>query len=417
MAAEAVEVLIVGAGPAGLAAGIALKRHGVRNVVIVEREDAPGGTPRLCHHTGFGLRDLRGVFSGPGYARHYVRQAEAAGVEIRTSTTVTGWSGPTTAAFTSPRGLGTLAAQAVLLATGCRERPRSARLIPGRRPAGVLTTGSLQRFVYQQRLPVGRRAVIVGAELVSLSALMTLAHAGVATAAILTELPHHQIYFPYLPAKWWFADLAARVPVLTETRVSEIFGGQRVAGVEITQVAAGRSERLACDTVVFTGDWIPEHELARLGGLALDSGTRGPSVDAGWHTSVRGVFAAGNLLRGAETADVCAVEGARAARSIHAFLETGQWPAAGRPVHVEPPLTWICPNVVGAPEAGPAAGFAFRVAAFCHQARVTVRQGQTELFSQAFRRLAPNTSARLDSRWLPAVDPAGETVRVGLQFN
>src|SRR6185369_2407632 len=149
----------------------------------------------------------------------------------------------------------------------------------------------------------------VGAELVSLSAVMTLAHAGVAAVALVTDLPRHQVYWPYLPAKWLFTDLAARVPILTETRVSNILGAQRVEGVEITHLASGQREMLACDTVVFTGDWIPEHELARLGGLTLDPGTAGPQVDAGFHTSARGVFAAGNLLHGAETADVCAMEG------------------------------------------------------------------------------------------------------------
>lgn len=414
MPAEAYDVLIVGAGPAGLAAGIALKQQGVGRVLVVDREDTAGGTPRLCHHTGFGLSDLRGVYSGPAYARHYVQQAERAGLEVRTAMTVTGWLGATTVAVTSPRGLGEITAQAVLLATGCRERPRAARLVPGRRPAGVLTTGSLQRFVYQHKLPVGRRAVIVGAELVSLSALMTLLHAGVTPVAFVTELPQPQIYFPYVAAKWWYADLAGRVPVLTGMRVSNLLGGARLEGVEVTPLAGGAPATLACDTVVFTGEWIPEHEAARAGGVTLDASTRGPQVDAGFHTTNRGVFAAGNLLRGAETADVCALEGARAARSVGQFLSDGQWPAAGRPLQVAAPLTWIYPNRVGGPGPAPES-FLFRVQAFSPGARVTVRQGGAELFAQSFGRLRPNTSERLDGRWRAAVDPAGEAVQVSVQ--
>ena len=418
MSPDKTDVLIVGAGPAGLAAGIELKRLGVTNVLVVEREDEPGGIPRLCHHAGFGLRDLRWIYSGPGYARHYVREAEAAGVEIRTSTTMTGWQSSATVTFTSPRGLGQIEAGAILLATGCRERPRSARLVPGRRPQGVFTTGSLQRFVYQHRLPVGKRAVIVGAELVSLSALMTLAHARVSAAAMVTELPRHQIYFPYLPAKWYFADLAARTPVVTGARVSNIVGGTRVEGVEITHLASEQREMLACDTVVFTGDWIPEHELARLSGLTLDPGTRGPQVDAGFRTSARGVFAAGNLLRGAETADTCALEGARGARHIHDYLNTGQWPAASLPVQVKPPITWMFPNVVRVSGERPVAGgFTFRVREFCQDARVTVWQGEKSLYAQSFRQLSPNDSARLGSDWLAAVNPAGEALRVGVRHS
>jgi len=416
MSPEKADVLIVGAGPAGLAAGIALKRLGLAKVVVVDREAEPGGIPRLCHHTGFGLSDLHWAHSGPAYARHYVHNAETTGIELHTSTTITGWNGPTTLAYTSPRGLGEIEAGAILLATGCRERPRSARMIPGKRPPGVFTTGSLQRFVYQHHLPIGQRAVIVGAELVSLSALLTLRHAGVSVAAMVTELPHHQIYFPYLPAKWWFADLIYRTPILTGARLSNIVGGRRVEGVEITRVNSGQKERLDCDTVVFTGDWIPEHDLARLGGLAMDDGTRGPQVDAGFHTSARGVFAAGNLLHGAETADTCALEGRRVAGHIRDFLNTDRWPEASLPVQVESPITWVFPNVVPVSSRGLVAGyFTFRVSEFRRNAQVRVCQGESVLHVQSFRQLSPNDSHRLNGGWLSAVNSAGEALRVDVR--
>ncbi len=183
------DVLIVGAGPAGLSAAIELKKLGIKNIIVVEREPEAGGMPRFCHHTGFGRADLWRMVSGPRYARYYRELAEKYDVEIRASTTITGWGAiaangvGSALKFTSPNGLGEIEAGAILLATGVRERPRSAKLIPGTRPAGIFTTGSLQRFVYQEHLPVGRRAVIVGAELVSLSALMTLAHADVKMSA------------------------------------------------------------------------------------------------------------------------------------------------------------------------------------------------------------------------------------------
>lgn len=416
MSANQTDVLIVGAGPAGLSAAITLKRLGVKRVVVVDREDEAGGMPRLCHHTGFGLRDLHWAYTGPDYARHYARLAHSAGIEIRTSTTVTGWQDESTVAITSPRGLGEIRAGAILLATGCRERPRAARLVPGRRPQGVFTTGSLQRFVYQHHLPVGKRAVIVGAELVSLSALMTLAHAGVSVVGMVTEHPNHQIAFPYRAAKWLYADLMGRVPVLSGARVTGLVGGQRLTGVEITRTATLKQETLACDAVVFTGDWIPEHELARSGGVRLDTGTRGPQVGPGYHTSTRGLFAAGNLLRGAETADACALEGAQAARQIQAFLTGSPWPAQGLPLAVEPPIQWIYPNVINA--AGASSGssaFHFRVQTFCRDIRVTVAQNRKEVFTQSYRSLAPNDTVRLEGRWSSAIDPADGAVRVGLE--
>src|SRR6185295_4820904 len=126
-----------------------------------------GGVPRHTDHTGFGLRDLHRCLRGPRYAARYRTRAAAAGVEIRTQTTATAWAGPQTLAITAPSGIGELAADAIVLATGCRERPRAARLVAGDRPRGVLTTGLLQQLVYLHRQPVGRRAVIVGAEHVS----------------------------------------------------------------------------------------------------------------------------------------------------------------------------------------------------------------------------------------------------------
>jgi glycerol-3-phosphate dehydrogenase len=314
------EVLIVGAGPAGLSAAIELKKQGIRDVLVVDREPEAGGMPRFCHHTGFGREDLWRIYTGPRYARYYREWAEQAGAEIQTSTTITGWSDALQMEFTSPRGLGQIKARAVLLATGVRERPRSARLIPGTRPQGIYTTGSLQRFVYQEHLPVGKHAVIVGAELVSLSALLTLMHADVKCVMMVTEQARHQIEFPYITMKWLLADLLTRTPVVTKTRVINIFGYKRVEGVELTH-PMGQLETVECDTVIFTGNWIPEHELARSGGLDMDPMTRGPKVDAQFRSAVDGVFAAGNLLRGVETADHCALEGKRAARGIVQFLK------------------------------------------------------------------------------------------------
>lgn len=416
MSTEKAEVLIVGAGPAGLAAGIALKRSGISKVVIVDRETEPGGIPRLCHHTGFGLRDLRWAYSGPGYAQHYVREAERAGVEIRTSNTITGWSGSNTLAYTSPAGLGQIEARAILLATGCRERPRSARLIPGKRPAGVFTTGSLQRFAHQHHLPIGKRAVIVGAELVSLSALLTLKEAGVSVAAMVTDLPHHQLYFPYLPAKWLFADLLYRTPIRTNVRLSNIFGSKRVEGVEITHTVSGQKQILDCDSVVFTGDWIPEHELARHGRLTIDPGTRGPCVDADFHTSARGVFAAGNLLHGVETADTCALEGRRVAERIHTFLKNDRWPVTTLAIQIQSPIAWVFPNTISlSNDQAPVHKITFRASEFRQNVQIAVQQGDKVLHLQAIRQLTPNETQQLAANWLSAVDPAGGALQVSVR--
>ena len=180
-------------------------------------------------------------------------------------------------------------AAAVLLATGCRERPRTARLVPGDRPAGVMTTGELQQRVYLGGERLAGRALVVGAEHVSFSAALTLAHAGADVVALVTGHERQQSYaaFRFGAAVRW------RVPVWTSSAVRRIAGRRRLEGVEVADVRTGAARFVPCELVVFTGDWIPDHELARLAGLAMDPGTRGPVVDTTLATSLAGVFAAG----------------------------------------------------------------------------------------------------------------------------
>ncbi len=409
------QVLIVGSGPAGLAAALELKKLGVEDLLVVEREAQAGGIPRLCGHLGFGLRDLHRLTSGPEYARHYRQAAQTAGVPVYTSTTLTHWIGQQ-ASFTSPRGIEIVAAQAVLLATGVRERPRAARLIPGHRPQGVFTTGSLQRLVYEQQLPVGRRAVIIGAEAVSLSALLTLRHANVQTAAFITDLPRHQLYPPvFLTAKVLFADLIGRTPVHTNRQVVSILGRRRVEGIQVSQPGTTDSQTIACDTVVFSGDWIPENELARSANLQSAGPAHGPQVDSHFRTSREGIFAAGNLLRGAETADWAALEGRQAARAISAWLSRPAWPTQRIEVNVQPPLDWICPSLLS-PDSLPER-FRVRSHSFCDNASLAVHQNGRLLHSGRLPPVLANTSLELSAGWAASVDFDAGPVRVELLSN
>ena len=223
-----------------------------------------------------------------------------------------------------------------MLATGCRERPRPARLVPGSRPEGVITTGTLQQLVYLKGLKPGTRALVVGAEHVSFSALLTLAHGGARAVGMVTELPRHQSLALFRAG----AALRFRAPLWTRTALSAIHGHARVEEVELTDLDSGALRRVACDTVVFSADWIPDHELAVMAGLAMDAGTRGPAVDAALRTSRPGVFAAGNLLHGAETADVAALGGRHAGAAAAAFVSGGGgWPDAPRPDRVRAPAS------------------------------------------------------------------------------
>ncbi|MYW63363.1 FAD-dependent oxidoreductase [Streptomyces sp. SID8379] len=313
-AARAVDVLIVGGGPAGLEAAKRLAAAGVGAVEVLEREQAAGGTPRYCLHGGFGPR--RRPLNGPAYASRAVWDAEAAGATVRTGVTALGWADSTTPALDTvgAHGHERITARAVLLATGARERPRAARLIPGTRPDGILTTGELQQSVHLFGQHVGTRAVVVGGAPVGHAALATLRSAGVAVTALITRSP--------ASAREADARLRHGVPVLTRTAVTEILGHSRVAGVRVRH-ADGRSAVLPCDTLVLTGDFVPEDELARRGGLSMDPSTRGPRVDGGWHSTRSGVYALGNLVHVTWSARAAAAEGRRAAAAVLRDIRAG----------------------------------------------------------------------------------------------
>jgi thioredoxin reductase len=434
MAAVNVDVVVVGGGPAGLSAAVELRRLGAGSVLVADREAMAGGVPRHSFHTGYGLRDRHRVMTGPSYAQALAGAAVAAGAQVRTGTTVTGLALSPGASqlvtLTSADGIETVAAAAVLLATGCRERPRAARLVPGDRPAGVMTTGELQQRVYLGGERLAGRALVVGAEHVSFSAAVTLAHAGAEVVALVTGHERQQSYAAFRLG----AAVRWRIPVWTRCTVSRITGSRitgpritgpridglgRLAGVEVTR--DGTARFVPCDTVVFTGDWIPDHELARRAGLALDPGTRGPAVDAALATSAPGVFAAGNLVHAAEAADIAALSGRHAARQVALFLNSGALrgePGAGSaapdrvPVLVEPPLRWISPNVAGSAAAPPLGRFVLRSAAFRRGVRLEARQAGRLLTRSRPVRLIPERPVHLGAGWLDQVDPAGGPVRV-----
>jgi thioredoxin reductase len=376
-----VDVLVVGGGPAGLTAATDLRRLGA-TVVVAEREREPGGIPRHTEHIGYGVRDQRRITTGPRYAAGLVARAERAGVDLRTSATVLTLD-RTAAVLATPSGPLVIDAAAIVLATGVRERPRSARLVPGDRPAGVLTTGALQQFAaIRQR--VGRRAVVVGAEHVSFSALLTLHHVGCEVAAMVTSLPRHQTYEPLRIA----TAARHRVPIRTGVDVVGIFGRRRVEAVELSD-----GTRIACDTVVFTGDWIPDHELARRSGLAMVAASGAPVVDAGFRSSHRGVFAIGNLVHPAETADVCALDGRAVAAGVERWLDGDtNWPEPAR-ISVQPPVSWAAPS---------ARGITLRVDRLARGRIVLALEGAT-IWSSRVRRLLPNRSITIPRQGAPGM--------------
>ncbi len=301
-----IDVAIIGGGPAGVAAALALKRRGVGRVVILEREAVLGGVPRHCGHSPFGMREFGRVLTGPAYTRRLRAAAEEAGVEILLRHSVVRLRPGGVLDVATPDGVKQLRALRVLLATGAREMPRSARLLGGDRPLGVLNTGALQAHVVLHGSVPFRRPVVVGTELVSLSALATCRGHGIKPVAML-EQGTRQV------ARWPLAlfPRLLRIPLYYAAEIAEICGGARVESVKLRD---GRE--IICDGVLLTGEFVPESSLARMGHLAVDAGSGGPVTDQYGRCSDGAYFAAGNVLRGIETAGWSFREGAAIADYI-----------------------------------------------------------------------------------------------------
>jgi NADPH-dependent 2,4-dienoyl-CoA reductase/sulfur reductase-like enzyme len=353
MIVEAPDVLVIGAGPAGLSAAQVLARRGIDKVLVIDREPEPGGIPRFCPHATFGISDYLQPMSGPSYARRLARRVD--GRQIRTGTTVTSISTELAVVVSSSSGEGQLHPRRVLIATGIRETPRSARLISGDRPISVFTTGALQRMVtVSPHLPFNR-PLIVGTELVSFSAALTLRDCGVRPVAMVEGAERIQTYRP--------ADTLTRLllgtPVLTSRRVVSINASRHdaslLASVTLAD-ASGNTSEVACDAVIFTGRFVPEASLLEAMPRGLtDAGSRGPAIDQTWRLADSRLYAAGNVLRSVETAAWSAREGAAAASAIADDLQNRQArPERRVPVVVADPVKLVTPAAIAVP--GPKPG-------------------------------------------------------------
>ncbi|HHI81932.1 MAG TPA: NAD(P)/FAD-dependent oxidoreductase [Rhizobiales bacterium] len=326
---EKIDVAIIGGGPAGLSAATELKRRSVRRVCVLEREPHAGGIPRHCGHPPFGMREFKRIYTGPHYAKRLVETAQAAGVEIHTSTSVVEARRGGELLITTSAGPGIIRARRIIYATGVRETPRSARLISGARPLGVMNTGALQSMVYLKNCKPFERPLIVGTELVSFSAIMTCRHARIKPVAMIEARGH-------VTARWpssLYARLAG-VPLHLNTRLIDIEGKTRVSAA-VVENAQGEPRTIECDGILLTGQFTPEASLARCGHLDIDTRTGGPVVDQFGRCSDPAYFATGNVLRPVETAGWSWNEGRQTGRLVADDL-AGRLPAEGEEVEISP---------------------------------------------------------------------------------
>lgn len=322
------QVLVVGAGPAGLAAARALIANGVGDVLVIDRDDAPGGLPRFCLHPGFGWEYAGWPYSGPGFAARLLRDIAGSRVRIECQTTLLSLRDGPVAEVVGPRvGLRQLRPRAVILATGIRESNRGNLMVPGgRAETGIMTTGQLQQIAARRTaLPERLKSLVVaGTEHVAFSAAWTARRAGLAVSAIVGA-EERVLSFPPLAR---LARLCG-IRVMTGAEIREIATERGMTRAVLVETRTG-SLRLPCDGVVFTGQWIPESAILAGGPVALDRRTGGPEIDQAMRTSSPGIFAAGNVLHGVESSGWCAKEGRHAGEMAARYLRGALSATQGR---------------------------------------------------------------------------------------
>lgn len=334
------DVIIVGGGPSGVAAAIELRRLGIERVTLLEREPYLGGATRHCAHSPFGMREFGRVYFGASYGRRLEREAMRAGIDLRFGHSVVRIGAGGALDIASAHGVETLTARRIMIATGAREVPRSARLLPGDRPVGVITTGTLQSYVAFHGLMPFRRPVILGSELVSFSAVLTCLTHGARPVAMLESARHPLARAPFN----WLPKLAG-IPFHLGVEIVDIRGTSRVEAVTFRRLD-GPLETLACDGLLLTGRFTPEAALCRQSRLGVAPGSAGPAIDQDGRCADPIFFAGGNVLRAVETGGWAFREGRAVGRAMAEDLTRQEEAAEAIPVTFDAPLKLVVPGLL-----------------------------------------------------------------------
>ena len=341
-----VDVLIIGGGPAGLAAAIAAHDAGCRNVLILERDAQLGGILNQCIHNGFGLHTFQEELTGPEYAQRFLDQAAQREIPFLLNTMVLSIAPDrTVTALNSTDGCFTIQAKSIILAMGCRERPRGALNIPGFRPAGVYSAGTAQRLVNIEGRMVGRRVVILGSGDIGLIMARRMTLEGAKVLAVAELMP----YSGGLKRNIVQCLDDFGIPLYLSHTVVDIEGRERVTGVTIAQVdeqrhpIPGTERHYDCDTLLLSCGLIPENELTRGLGADMSSVTNGPLVNERLETSVPGVFACGNVLHVHDLVDYVSQEAAAAGRAAANYAAEGETAARELPIAVSGGVRYTVP--------------------------------------------------------------------------
>lgn len=396
---EKVDVLVVGAGPAGMAAAIAAKEAGVDNILVLEREANMGGILRQCIHNGFGLHRFKEELTGPEYAQRDIDKVKELGIEVRCGTTVLSIDeNRFVTAVSKEKGVQLFEAGALILAMGCRERPRGALATPGTRCAGIYSAGTAQKFVNLEGYMPGKRVVILGSGDIGLIMARRMTLQGAKVLACVELMPYSSGLNRNIVQCLHDYD----IPLLLSHTVIDIQGKERLTGVKVAEVDAkrqpipGTEQHFDCDTLLLSVGLLPENELTRQADVEMSNLTSGAVVDDTLQTSKEGIFACGNVLHVHDLVDFVSAESFKAGKAAAAYVQGKK--RIGKYVSVTDGdgVRGVVPQKLLIPDGEvESVQIMFRPAGVYENAYIRVTDGERELIKQKKRILTPGEMAEL----------------------
>lgn len=385
---ETHDIVIVGGGPAGLAAAVELYKKGIRDILLVEREKTLGGILRQCIHDGFGMTRFRRTMSGPEYAKAFIDQAVALQIPCLKDTTVLDITKDKIVTLASREGLRKIKAKAVILTMGCRERTRGALGIPGERPAGVFTAGVAQSYINLYNRMVGKEVVILGSGDIGMimARRLTLEGAHVQAVFEIQPIPSG------LPRNIRQCLDDYNIPLYLSHTITAIHGNERVTGVTVSQVdeslkpISGTETEYPCDTVILSVGLIPENELSIDAGIELDPRTHGAIVDEHFQTNREGFFAAGNVLHVHDLVDFVSLEAEKLADSAAAYIREGSLPSCPISIRTDAGIGHTVPQKISGTQD---VTLSLRVRRKYENCAIFVKQGNTILACKQMKKALP----------------------------
>ena len=395
------DLAIIGGGPAGLAAACAAYDEGLRSIVVIERDRVLGGILNQCIHNGFGLHRFKEELTGPEYAHRYIDMAEERGIECLVNTMVISFQADKKLTLMSKdRGIETIQAKAVVLAMGCRERPRGALNIPGQRPAGIYTAGTAQRLINIEGYMPGRKVVILGSGDIGLIMARRVTLEGGKVLCVAEIMPHSGGLKRNIVQ--CLDDF--NIPLYFNTTVSKVVGRERVEGVWLSQVdekmrpIKGTERFVECDTLLLSVGLIPENELSIEAGIELDPRTKGAKVTDRWMTGVEGVFACGNVLHVHDLVDNVSCEAEIAGENAAIYVMEGFKESEGGKVSVVAgqDVTYALPQEINISSMPETLEVSFRVRKLFFQKSVALYMDGERVYRKKKHALAPGQMEQIE---------------------